>query len=181
MAESTPSGDPAGDRILTPDEAAYIADARGKAHVLYAGVRTPHRSCGIALAETFQRATPAYQSLRRGGITGQGACGAIRAGEQVLGELLGDPDPTGAVTPALRAAITWYQVAYRARLVPDEPDIVCDNLVRRHGDFMGPARKQFCTDLAADVAALVAEALCRFAPEARPVISPLFETKTEGT
>jgi len=169
MAESTPPGD----RALTADEADFVAAAREKAHILYEGVRTPHRSCGIALAETYNLATPAYQSLRRGGITGKGACGAIRAGEQVLGELLGDPDPTGMVTPALRAAITWYQTAYRARLVPDEPDIVCDNLVRRHGDFAGPARKQFCTDLAAEVAALVAEALCRFAPEVRPVISPV--------
>src|SRR5499433_3879331 len=102
MAESS-------ERELTPDEAAYIAAARDKAFVLYEGVRTPHRSCGIALAETFGLPTPAYQALRRGGITGEGACGAIRAGEQVLGELLGDPDPTGAVTAPLRAAITWYQ------------------------------------------------------------------------
>src|SRR5262245_2857150 len=107
MAESS-------DRALLPDETAYVNAARDKAFILYEGVRTPHRSCGIALAETFGLATPAYQSLRRGGITGQGACGAIRAGEQVLGELLGDPDPTGAVTPALRAAVTWYQAAWRS-------------------------------------------------------------------
>src|SRR5438552_13895916 len=118
------------ERELTPDEVAYIAAARDKAFVLYEGVRTPHRSCGIALAETFGVPTPAYQALRRGGITGAGACGAIRAGEQVLGELLGDPDPTGGVAPELRAAITWYQHVWRARLVPDEPDIVCDHLVR---------------------------------------------------
>jgi hypothetical protein len=165
MAESS-------ERALTSDEASYIAAARDKAFILYEGVRTPHRSCGIALAETFGLATPAYQALRRGGITGQGACGAIRAGEQVLGELLGDPDPIGAVTPALRAAIIWYQGAWRDRLVPHEPDIVCDNLVRRHGDFAGQARKEFCTSLAAEVAALTAEALCRFAPS-RPPIIPL--------
>src|SRR5215467_8703397 len=110
MAESS-------ERSLTPDEASYVAAARDKAFVLYEGVRTPHRSCGIALAETFGLPTPAYQSLRRGGITGKGACGAIRAGEQVLGELLGDPDPTGVVTPALRQAVTWYQSAWRARVV----------------------------------------------------------------
>jgi len=92
MAESS-------ERPLSPDEASYIAAARDKAFVLYEGVRTPHRSCGIAIAETFSLATPPYQSLRRGGITGKGACGAIRAGEQLLGELLGDPDPTVAVTP----------------------------------------------------------------------------------
>src|SRR4051812_6226428 len=165
MAESS-------ERPLSADEAAYVAAARDKAFVLYEGVRTPHRSCGIALAETFGLATPAYQALRRGGITGNGACGAIRAGEQVLGELLGDPDPIGAVTPALRDAVTWYQTAWHARLVPDEPDIVCNHLVRRHGEFAGPARKAFCTGLAAAVAALTAEALCRFAAT-RPAIIPL--------
>jgi hypothetical protein len=154
MAEST--------RDLTPEEQAYIAAARDKAFVLYEGVKTPHRSCGIALAETFALATRPYQALRRGGITGKGACGAIRAGEQVLGELLGDPEPTGAVTPALRSAIAWYQDAWLARLRGGNPDIVCDHLVRPHGDFAGPARKAFCTNIAADVAALTAEALCRF-------------------
>ena len=158
------------ERDLTPDEVAYVAAARAKAFVLYEGVQTPHRSCGIALAETFGLATPVYQALRRGGITGKGACGAIRAGEQVLGELLGDPSPTGAVTPALRDAVSWYQQAWHARLVPHEPDIICDNLVRPHGDFLGPARKAFCTNLAADVAALTAEAMCRFGTT-RPEIS----------
>jgi hypothetical protein len=75
------------------------------------------------------------------------------------------------VTPALRDAVTWYQAAWQAGLVPTQPDIVCDNLVRPHGDFLGPARKAFCTNLAADVAALTAEALCRFAPAARPEIT----------
>jgi hypothetical protein len=154
MAEST--------RDLTPEEQAYITAARDKAFVLYEGVKTPHRSCGIALAETFALATRPYQALRRGGITGKGACGAIRAGEQVLGELLGDPEPTGAVTPALRQAIAWYQDAWLARVRGGNPDIVCDHLVRPHGDFAGPARKAFCTNIAADVAALTAEALCRF-------------------
>jgi hypothetical protein len=166
------------ERPLTADEAAYISAARTKAHVLYEGTRVAHRSCGIALAETFNLPTPAYQALRRGGITGKGACGAIRAGEQVLGELLGDPDPRGAVTPALRDAVTWYQAAWHALRFPAEPapDITCDSLVRPHGDFAGPARKAFCTSLAADVAALAAEALCRFAPSsARPPISPVEE------
>ena len=163
MAESS-------ERPLSPDEATYIAAARDKAFILYEGVRTPHRSCGIAIAETFSLATPPYQALRRGGITGKGSCGAIRAGEQVLGELLGDPDPTGAVTPELRAAIAWFQDAWLARLRANNPDIVCDHLVRPHGDFAGPARKAFCTNLAAEVAALAAEALCRFAPDRRPRI-----------
>jgi hypothetical protein len=167
MAESS-------ERALTSDEVAYVAAAREKAFILYEGVRTPHRSCGIALAETFGLPTRPYQALRRGGITGQGACGAIRAGEHVLGELLGDPDPTGTVTPALRAAIIWYGEAARARIVQNEPDIVCDHLVRRHGEFTGPARKAFCTNLAAEAAALTAEALCRFG-ETRPPIEPVDE------
>ena len=166
-AENTIAGAAAG-RELTPDEASYVAAARDKAFVLYEGVTTPHRSCGIAIAETFALPTRPYQVLRRGGITGKGACGAIRAGEHVLGELLGDPDPTGGVTAELRDAITWFQDAWLARLRHGEPDIICDHLVRPHGDFAGPARKTFCTNLAADVAALTAEALCRFAPARRP-------------
>lgn len=155
---------------LTADDAAYIAAARDKAFVLYEGVRTPHRSCGIAIAETFSLPTRPYQALRRGGITGKGACGAIRAGEHVLGELLGDPDPTGAVTPVLREAIAWFRDAWLSRIRAGNPDIICDHLVRPHGDFAGAARKAFCTNIAADVAALTAEALCRFAPDKRPKI-----------
>jgi hypothetical protein len=162
MAESS-------ERELTPDEAAYVDAARAKAFTLYEGVIVPHRSCGIALAETFGVPSRPYQALRRGGITGKGACGAIRAGEQVLGELLGDPDPGGPVTPALRAAITWYQDAWLVRIRHGEPDIICDHLVRSQGDFAGPQRKAFCTNLAADVAALTAEALCRFATTQPPI------------
>jgi len=164
MAEST--------RELSPDEQAYVASARAKAFTLYEGLQVPHRSCGIAIAETFGVPSRPYQALRRGGITGKGACGAIRAGEQVLGELLGDPDPVGAVTPELRAAVTWFQDAWLTRLRANNPDIICDHLVAPHGDFAGQARKAFCTNIAADVAALTAEALCRFSAE-RPQISPV--------
>src|SRR4051812_22703905 len=124
MAESS-------ERELTADEAAYVTAARDTAFTLYEGVRTPHRSCGIALAETFGLPTPSYQALRRGGITGKGDCGAIRAGEQLLGELLGDPDPAGVVTPALREAVTWYQATWQRRMfqATTRPDIVCDHLV----------------------------------------------------
>ncbi|MCA9675481.1 MAG: hypothetical protein H6709_04765 [Kofleriaceae bacterium] len=174
MAESRSEGEPAGSRTLHADERSYVDAARRKAFILYEGRTTPHRSCGIALAETFGLATPAYQALRRGGITGEGACGAIRAGEQVLGELLGDPDPTGAVTDALRVAITWYQGAARRIDRGASPDYVCNNLTRPLGDFAGAARKRFCTDLAAEVAALTAEALVRFgAASQRPPITPI--------
>ena len=134
VSESSAPASPVADptvRPLTDAESAYIAHARATAFTLYEGTRTPHRSCGIALAETFGLPTAAYQALRRGGITGEGACGAIRAGEQVLGELLGDPSPIGAVTPALRAAVTWYQATWRARRFAPTvnaaaPDITCN-------------------------------------------------------
>ncbi|CAN5183185.1 hypothetical protein BH11MYX1_BH11MYX1_51290 [soil metagenome] len=168
MAESTGERP----RDLTPEEHAYVAAARAKAFVLYEGVRVPHRSCGIAIAETFGVPSRPYQALRRGGITGKGSCGAIRAGEQLLGELLGDPDPVGAVTAELRAAVSWYQDAWLAQIRGGNTDIVCDHLVRPHGDFAGAARKTFCTNIAADVAALTAEALCRFSAQ-RPPIAPL--------
>jgi hypothetical protein len=150
------------DRDLTEQERALVARAREKAFVLYEGKRVAHRSCGIALAETWGLATRPYQSLRRGGITGEGECGAIKAGELVLGELLGDPDPAGPVTPALRSAIQWYQREIRRRMGRGEhPDLVCNSLTRPLGDFAGEARRSFCTNLAAEVAEVVAEALVR--------------------
>ncbi len=162
-------------RDLVASESKAIEAARDKAHTLYDGTAVAHRSCGIALAETFGRPTTAYQSLRRGGITGCGTCGAVRAGEAVLGELLGDPDPTGSVTPALRDAIVWYQDQVAERIDKGtSPDLICNNLTRPLGEFRGPARHQFCTKLAADVAALTAEALCRFGDADEPVtISPI--------
>jgi hypothetical protein len=133
---------------------------RTKALLLYAGERTPHRSCGIALAEAFDRPTAAYQSLRRGGITGRGTCGAVVAGQLLLGELLGDPDPTGPVTPALRGAMTRYLERVDAELDRgSSPTLICNDMTRPHGDFMGPARHQFCTAVVGQVAQLVDEIL----------------------
>lgn len=133
---------------------------RSKALVLYEGSRTAHRSCGIALAEAFDRPSAAYQSLRRGGITGQGTCGAVVAGQLLLGEFLGDPDPTGKVTPALRAAMTHYLARIDAELDRGaSPDLVCNNLTGQHGDFAGPARHAFCTALVGQVAQIVDDTL----------------------
>lgn len=133
---------------------------RSKALLLYAGEQTPHRSCGIALAETFNRPTAAYQSLRRGGITGQGTCGAVVAGQLILGELLGDPDPTGAVTPALKQAATRYHERVAAELDRGpSPSLICADMTAPHGDFRGPARHEFCTGVVAQVAQLVDELL----------------------
>jgi hypothetical protein len=155
-----------------------IARARHKAFVLYEGKQVPHRSCGIALAETFGLPTPPYQSLRKGGITGEGECGAIKAGELILGELLGDPDPTGPVTPKLREAMELYRREWQRRVdrgpagraAAGTPglvavDIVCNHLTAPLGDFKGEARQRFCTNIAADVAEIVAEILTRFGVE----------------
>jgi hypothetical protein len=136
-----------------------VAAIRERARFLYEGKDTPHRSCGIALAETFGLATAPYQALRRGGITGEGTCGAVVAGQLVLGELLGDPDPTGPVTPALRQAMDDYWTEIALRL--DRPSLVCNDLVRAFGEFQSPERHAHCTDLAAAVAEIVAEILLR--------------------
>lgn len=133
---------------------------RAKALVLYEGTRTPHRSCGIALAESFDRPTAAYQSLRRGGITGQGTCGAIVAGQLILGELLGDADPTGSVTPELEAAAVEYMRRVHEELDRGEsPDLICNHMTAPHGEFFGPTRHAFCTNVVGQVAQLVDEIL----------------------
>ena len=77
--------DPRFERDLSDQERERIDAARQKAFTLYEGKTVPHRSCGIALAETFGLGTAPYQALRKGGITGAGECGAIKAGELVLG------------------------------------------------------------------------------------------------
>jgi len=150
-----------------------VARARAKAHALYEGRLTPHRSCGIALAETFGLPARPYQAFRRGGITGEGPCGALQAGAAVLGELLGDPDPCGATTPALRAAMVEYQRRWKEALFAgaSSPDIVCNHLTAPHGDFAGERRLRFCTGIVATVAALVAEIAIRHGAEVR--VEPL--------
>lgn len=154
----------------TRDDA--VRAAREKAFVLYEGVRTPHRSCGICLAETFGRATAPYQSLRRGGLTGEGECGALKAGELILGEVLGDPRPEGPVTDALRQAIVRYREHWRQRLQGVVgTDIVCNTLTAPFPEFMGADRRAMCTRIAADAAAAVAETLVEAGVD--PAITPL--------
>ena len=63
MVESRREAD-AATRALSDDERAYVAAARDVAYTLYEGVRTPPRSCGIALAETFGRARDAIRGWR---------------------------------------------------------------------------------------------------------------------
>lgn len=133
---------------------------RSKAFVLYEGSQTPHRSCGIALAEAFGRPSAAYQSLRRGGITGQGTCGAVVAGQLLLGEFLGDPDPTGPVTSPLRKAAHEYGQRIATELDRGSAtSLVCNDMTAPHGDFAGPSRHAFCTRVVAQVAQVVDELL----------------------
>jgi len=151
-------------RQLNADEERVIAAAREKCFLLYEGKVTPHRSCGIALAETFNVATPAYQSLRKGGITGCGECGSIMAGRLILGELLGDPNPTGTVTSALRHAMQSYEKIWPhliERGKASDSNIICNNLTGQFSNFKGPQRAGFCGRLAAQAAAACAEALIR--------------------
>ena len=156
-------------RHLAPEETELVERARQVAHTLYEGTSVPHRSCGIAIAETFGLRSTSYQALRRGGITGEGECGAIKAGELVLGELLGDPDPTGTVTATLREGAVLYRELWSARVelgpggrgAEGQTTIVCNDLTRPHGDFRGVARHQFCTSIAAEVAAVVCEVALR--------------------
>lgn len=147
---------------LTPDELALIRAARDKAHILYEGKRTPHRSCGVCLAETFGVAWQPYQALRRGGLTGEGSCGAIRAGEMILGELLGSEKPTDPAGEKLRDAMIYYQRRWKEiQQAEGWTDTICNTLTAPLGEFHGERRASFCTNMAADAAALVAETLVR--------------------
>lgn len=164
-------------RPLTPDEQQRVLRAEAHAFDLYAGVHTPHRSCGIALAETFGLVTRPYQALRKGGLTGLGPCGAIVAGRLVLGEVLGDPDPTGSVTDVLREAVTWYDAQIRVRMergTAAGDSTVCNVLTGQFTEFRSAPRHDFCTALAATVAQTVAEALIRAdaLPDLPPALQP---------
>lgn len=145
------------ERPLTDAEKAKIERARTLAFRLYDGKEVPHRSCGIAMAETFGVPTAPYQSLRRGGLTGRGPCGVVLGGRLLLGELLGDPDPSGPVTDVLRAAM----VDYEARLPERVRQATCDSLVAQLGDFQGARRHDHCAALTRETATLLAEVLIR--------------------
>ncbi|MFT7621989.1 MAG: hypothetical protein ACI9WU_001154 [Myxococcota bacterium] len=139
-------------------------EARERARRLYDGTETPHRSCGIALAETFGRSTAPYQALRRGGLSGCGECGAILAGRLILGEVYGDPDPGGGVTETLRAAVVDYEATWREAVDRAEApgtDNICNTLTSQFAEFRSPERHAFCTRLAADVAESVAHVMDR--------------------
>jgi hypothetical protein len=162
-------------RPLTEAEQELVERIRRITYVLYEGKQVPHRSCGISIAEVLGRPTMAYQSLRKGGITGEGECGSIKAGELIIGEYLGDPDPTGKITEALREAAAVYRRLWQERFDLGEGSRkadgaltnICNDLVRPLGEFGGPQRHGYCTVLAADVAALTCEVLLRYGVEVK--------------
>ncbi len=147
-------------------KAELVAALREKARTLYLGKVTPHRSCGITLATAFDTATRPYQALRRGGITGEGTCGAIVAGQLLLGELLGDPDPAGPTTKALQDAMVRYraEVARRVR-TGRATSQVCNDLVGQFPVFQSDERLLFCTDIVVTVVEIVAEIALDFGVE----------------
>ncbi len=146
---------------MTPNE--IVERAREKARVLYQGKQVAHRSCSLALAETFNVPSRPYEPLRRGGLTGEGRCGAVKAGELILGEIFGAPDPNGPMPPRLRDALAHYQAEIAERLERcDSPTLVCNDLTRRFPIFRSEERLSFCSDLVASVTELVAETILRF-------------------
>ena len=81
-------------------------------------------------------------------------------GRLVIGELLGDPDPTGPVTPKLRGAMVDFEAKMRQRLDRgDAPGdtLICNTLTGQFDEFRSPERAAFCTAIASEVAGLVAE------------------------
>ncbi len=140
------------------DRDAYVAAARACAERLYLGDEVAHRSCGIALAVTFGLRHEPYQSLRRGGLLGLGPCGALQAGVLVLGELLGDPDPAGPPTPALREAVGRYRAELEAS-AGGSFDASCNERTAAFPQFASRPRLEHCATLAGAAAAGIAGVL----------------------
>ncbi|HSN93192.1 MAG TPA: C-GCAxxG-C-C family protein [Anaeromyxobacteraceae bacterium] len=135
-----------------------VAALRQKARTLYEGREVPHRSSGVALAEAFDRDHRPYQGLRRGGVTGDGECGAVVAGRLLLGEMFGYPDPTAPVSLALREAMNLYRAAIASRLqTGGARSLVCNEIVHRFPVYHSDERVAFCTDLVGTVAEIVAD------------------------
>lgn len=139
------------------DDPAWAAE---RAHALYDGTLVPHRSCGVAIAETFGVAAGPYVGLRKGGLTGCATCGAVQAGTLVLGEKLTTDGAVGPAAPALVRAAGRYDSAWRDRLGVEPHDAaLCRELTADFEDFASPARHAHCTRVASLVAESVAQAL----------------------
>jgi hypothetical protein len=158
-----------------------IQQAREKGHILYEGKLVPHYSCGICIAETFELPTRAFQALRKGGVTGDGECGAIVAGRLVLGYFLGDPDPAGPLRPRLLEAMEYYETLWKAQTEPGQVDDIRCNALVGHlaGDFWGEERMGYCTLLASQIAGCVAQTLVKSSTEFE--ISPISRVSAESS
>ena len=127
---------------MTTEQEQVVAAAAQTAEALYAGQQVAHRSCGVAVAQTFGCNAKPYAVLRRGGLTGEQTCGAVRAGEMVLSEMLAPEDPAGALPPELTAAIAHFRELCHTRLASGLSGVfVCNELVADFGDFQQPERK----------------------------------------
>ncbi len=147
--------------------------AERRCRLLYEGKAVAHRSCGIALAETFGRRTQPYQALRKGGLTGEGMCGAITAGTLILGEVFGDPSPTGAATEELIAASARYRELWQAEVdLGRATSIVCNQLTAQFAQFRSEERHQFCTALAAATARCVAQVILEMGGSVEELVAP---------
>ncbi len=151
---------------------AVVREAEAIATALYAGEVVAHRSCGVAVAETFGRNVKPYSVLRRGGLTGEMECGAVRAGEMVLAELLGTDDPAAPLPDSLREAVEEYRARCRERLDSGPSGrYICNELTSVFSDFHVPPRKKFCTSMCGAVAEIVAEVALRHG--GAPTVVPL--------
>jgi hypothetical protein len=152
-------------------EAEIIAALKEKARILYEGKRVGHYSCGIAIAATFNLPTRPYQALRGGGLSGEGPCGAVMAGRLVLGEIFGDPSPTGATAPVLRGAIEHYDAEIARRQTGLER-ATCNQLTDRFPVFQSEERAASCTAIVALVAEVLAETVLLFGGKIEPTPIP---------
>jgi hypothetical protein len=150
-----------------------VAALREKAHVLYDGKRVEDRSCGCAIAEAFDVPARPYQVLRRGGLTGEGHCGAMLAGELILSDHFGHPDPWGPPTPALRDSILWYRAELARRADRGGAQgTTCNALLYRFPQFGADERHAFCLDLVTVIAEVLAEAILCFGGRLEPTPIP---------
>lgn len=149
-----------------------IAAARQTAEALYRGERIEHRSCGVAVAVTFGLNPVPYSILRRGGLTGERECGALRGGEMALTELMSGDQHLG-LPDGLKDAVTEYRERSHHELLDGREDTTCNGLVRLFDDFDSAERKSHCTTLASQVAGLVAELALKYG--AAVTVAPLPE------
>jgi len=149
--------------MASREAAARIRRIREEAFARYEGKSVSHRSCGVCLAEVFGFPTRPFHAFRRGGLTGEGECGAVKAAQFILGAHLASPDPDGPLTEALRDAMTFFDTRWREKVsLAAGASAICKHLTATFPDFNGEERRRFCTRLVAGVAEALAETLVAF-------------------